>query len=348
MASLLGQFYNKIKGSKEDIASEGLKYILQNSLSKSIINGQIKSKTNIQLPELKYVSQTFKKDLGRTDISGIDINGNEIIIFEAKFWASLTENQPVSYLKRLPPGNSVLVFICPDLRKNSLYIELDKKLKEHKRKEQNFEYKPDENLLKFELDNNKFILIQSWTEILLPIQTILKANNQDNLVSDIDQIIDFCKIVDKNSFIPLQDNDLSPETGRIINSFFELVNEVISELSKSKYYNKGGLTEGKPKEFGYYKYRMYDGYTITFGLNFGYWAKFADTPFWLRISQSFKQTPELKIQLKRVSSILSKSIFEDDSDDLYFPIYPATYEDKNSVIKNMVEQIDEIFDEMRK
>jgi len=343
MTSLLGQFYNRIKGSQEDIASEGLRYILQNSdLSKSIINSQIKSKTNIQLPELNYVSQASKIDLGRTDISGIDINGNEIIIFEAKFWASLTENQPISYLKRLP-FNSVLIFICPSLRKNSLYIELDKKLKEQK-----LEFETDENLLKFELEDNKFILIQSWTEILLPIKTILQANNKDNLVSDIDQILGFCEVIDKNSFIPLTDKDLSPEIGRSISSFFELVNEVISELSKSKYYSRGTLTEGKPKEFGYYKYRNYNGYIITFGLNFGYWAKLADTPFWLQVDgPDFKQTPELKIKLKSVSSIISKPIFETNA-DLFFPIYPAKYEDKNSVIKNMVEQIDEIFNELRK
>ena len=118
--SLLARFFNQIKSSQEDIASEGLRYILQNSdLAKSIINGQIKSKTNLQLQELNYVSQISKTGLGRTDISGIDINGNEIVIFEAKFWASLTENQPASYLKRLP-DNSVLAFICPSLRKSSL------------------------------------------------------------------------------------------------------------------------------------------------------------------------------------------------------------------------------------
>ena|SRR5690554_1568068 len=344
--SLLARFFNQIKSSQEDIASEGLRYILQNSdLAKSIIKGQIKTKTNIELPELNYVSQISKTDLGRTDISGIDINGNETVIFEAKFWASLTENQPISYLKRLS-DNSVLAFICPSLRKNSLYIELIKKLNE-----QNIEFKTDENLLKFELENNKFILIQSWTEILEPIKTILKANNQDNFVSDIDQIIGFCEIIDKNSFIPLNDRDLSPEIGRRISSFYELTDEVISELSKSKNYKRSKLTEGKPsKEFGYYKYRLYDEYAISFGLNFDYWTKFADTPFWLRISEAsdFKQKPKLKFKLKNVSAKISKPAFENDSYDLFFPIYPKQYEDKNSVIKNMVEQIDEIFDELRK
>ena len=52
---------------------------------------------------------------------------DEILIIEAKFWASLTENQPISYLKRLKE-NSILLFVCPTLRKNSLFVELKKKL----------------------------------------------------------------------------------------------------------------------------------------------------------------------------------------------------------------------------
>lgn len=344
--SLLARFFNQIKSSQEDIASEGLRYILQNSeFAKSNVNSQVNSKTGVQLPELNYISQISKTDLGRTDISGVDINGNEIIIFEAKFWASLTENQPISYLKRMP-NHSVLVFICPSLRKSSLYIELMKKLNE-----QSVEFESDENLLKFELEDNKFILIQGWTEILEPIKTILKANNQDNFVSDIDQIIGFCEIIDKNSFIPLNDKDVSPEIGRKISSYYELTDEVISELSKSQYYKQAKLTEGKPsKEFGYYKYRLYDKYAISFGLNFGYWSKFADTPFWLKISEApnFKQNFELRFKLKNVSAKISKPIFENDSNDLFFPIYPTKYEDKNNVVKNMVEQIDEIFEELRK
>jgi hypothetical protein len=110
------------------------------------------------------------------------------------------------------------------------------------------------------------------------------------------------------------------------------------------------LTEGKPsKEFGYYKYRLYDGYAISFGVNFGYWAKYADTPFWLRISEtpSWTQSQELKFKLKSISSKISKPIFENDLNDLFFSIYPLKFEDKNNVIKNMVEQIDEIFNGIR-
>ena len=254
--SLLAKFFNQIKSSQEDIASDGLKHILQNSVyAKNYLQTLIFAKTNIQLPELNYTNQISKNELGRTDISGLDINSEENLIIEAKFWASLTENQPISYLKRIN-ANCVLLFVCPTLRKNSLFIELKRKLNE-----ENISFVPDDLTLKLVLENGKQILVQSWNEILEPIKEILKENNQQRLVSDIDQIIGFCEVIDSNSFIPLSENDLSPEIGRKISSYYFLVDEVINELSKNENYKQDRLTEGKPaREAGYYKYRKYKNF----------------------------------------------------------------------------------------
>ncbi len=345
--SLLARFFNQIKSSQEDIASESLSYILQNSdFAKNEFNKRIHHITKIELPELSYETQITETGLGRTDISGFDSKRNEMVIIEAKFWASLTEHQPISYLKR-QKSNSVLVFICPSKRKSSLSVELIKKLNEN-----NIEFKRIDDSNSLELSNKQFILIQSWKEILDSLKYELEKNHEQGLVSDIDQIIGFCNVIDENSFIPLNDKDLSPEIGKVISSYYELTNEVIDELIKhTKEYSTKGLTEGKPKDntFGYYKYRRYYGYIITFGLNYGYWSKFADTPFWIRISEEDKwiQNSELKLKLKSVSFKILKQTFEVENSDLYFPIYPAKYEDKNNVVKNMVQQINEIFDQLR-
>ena len=69
--SLLAKFFNQIKSSQEDIASDGLKHILQNSIyAKNYLKNSIFTKTNIELPELNYTNQISKTELGRTDISG--------------------------------------------------------------------------------------------------------------------------------------------------------------------------------------------------------------------------------------------------------------------------------------
>ena len=111
MASLLGQFYNKIRGSQEDIASEGLAYILQRSESARIaLRKIIKLESGLDFDDINYTTQNVGEKLERTDISGYDFDNREVIILEAKFWASLTDNQPIGYLERLSE-NSILVFI---------------------------------------------------------------------------------------------------------------------------------------------------------------------------------------------------------------------------------------------
>lgn len=341
--SLLAKFYTQIKSSQEDIASEGLKYILQNSkVAKSYLKSLLFSKTQIEIPELTYSNQITKKDLGRTDISGVNNLGKEVLIIEAKFWASLTENQPISYLKRLEE-NSILVFICPNLRKKSIFTELKRKLVD-----ENLSFSENKELLTFVTENNKQILIQSWNEILEPIKNLLKENQDERLVSDIDQIIGFCKVIDKNSFIPLTENDLSPEIGRRINSYYSVIDEVLNELSKNEKYRQDKLTEGKPRYgYGFVKYRKYGDLTFAFGLNYTNWNEFADTPFWIKVTeQDFEQSIEFKNKIYRIAPQLKNQIFETNLGGIYYPIYPTLFEDKEKVVKDMTEQIIEICEKL--
>ena len=81
MQSLLGQFYSRIKGSQEDIASEGLTYVLQRSKSARLaINKIIKSDCDLDLEDLTFSTQKSGDNLERPDISGYDTKGKEVLI----------------------------------------------------------------------------------------------------------------------------------------------------------------------------------------------------------------------------------------------------------------------------
>jgi hypothetical protein len=81
MQSLLGQFYTRIKGSQEDIASEGLVYILNRSkAARDVIGRIIKSELGLDLPDLTYVSQNTGIKLERPDVTGCDDNGRSKIL----------------------------------------------------------------------------------------------------------------------------------------------------------------------------------------------------------------------------------------------------------------------------
>jgi len=340
MASLLGQFFTSIKGSQEDIASKGLAYILEKSISaKIVINNVIKNTTNLEFEKIKYITQNVGKNKERPDISGMDDQGNEKIIIEAKFWASLTDNQPVEYLNRLNE-DAVLIFVCPKLRELSLLDEIEIKLQGS-----NIKYDKNNNIISV---GNRYIFIVDWQYILEIIKRSLIENNEIKLVSDIDQIIGFCEIIDDNTFLPIQDYDLSPSVARRINSYYDLLDKVYDKLKNEINAYKGTL-QSRGQRFGYTIYFMINNYCITLELHFLFWKKIADTPFWIAINTEWSkpQPIDFRDKLKKISIKLGIKIYENDSNPLlYFALKPKLNEVEDVVINDIAKQIIMIIKEL--
>lgn len=204
--SLLGQFYSKIKGSQEDIASEGLAYILKQSNSaRKVINQIIGLNTGLKFSDLSYSTQNIGGNLERPDISGKDTDGKEVLLIEAKFWAALTDNQPVGYLNRID-NNSVRVFMVPSLRVRAIFEEVLNRIRV---KYSDIEIDNESNKITLH-PTKKYILIKNWNDILNAIRLKLSQENNQSLISDIDKIIGLVDTIDRNSFQPIRSGDLSP------------------------------------------------------------------------------------------------------------------------------------------
>ena len=86
------------------------------------------------VPGMMSSSQPFETEAVAPDGTRPDMlqrgeDGSERLFIEAKFYAPLTRNQPVSYLNRLPEnGVSVLMFLAPAERVEELWPELLGKL----------------------------------------------------------------------------------------------------------------------------------------------------------------------------------------------------------------------------
>lgn len=347
MNSLLGQFYNKIRGSQEDIASEGLVYILKQSLeSRMVINQIVKTNTNLNFSDLSFQTQNVGKELERPDISGKDDTGKEVLLIEAKFWASLTNNQPNGYLKRLKE-NTVLIFLVPSLRKRTVFEEVKGRV---------FEYNQDleidlENLKILIKSTNQHILIRSWNDVLSSIKSQIEKTNNINLLSDLNQIIGLCEIVDKNSFRPLVDEDLSPKIPKNINSYYEIVDKVVDELKiRNKEISTKNLVK-TPQRYGYHRYFKSDSFGMNFALKLDLWEKNADTPFWLAISsiegKQWTITERLTKSINSVSIKYNLTFVEDSNYDGYFlSIRPTLFETEDVVISNLAEKIHNIIEDL--
>lgn len=74
-------------------------------------------------PPLRFRTQASNSEGSRPDIVGEAQDGVAHLILEGKFWAALTEAQPVGYLQQFPT-NGTLMFVCPARRVESLWKEL--------------------------------------------------------------------------------------------------------------------------------------------------------------------------------------------------------------------------------
>ena len=347
MASLLGQFYTRIKGSQEDIASEGLTYILQRSISaRKALNKIIQLESGIEFEDINYLTQNVGAKLERPDISGIDNSGKEVIILEAKFWASLTDNQPIKYLNRLGE-NSILMFICPTLRVRPVFDELNMRLQKA-----NFSNQIKNENHSFKLNNNKTLIVKTWQEILGTIRIQLVQDNEQILLSDLDQIIGLCETIDNNSFQPYQSEDFAPSFAKKINSYYDLADKVIDELKKRNLADTTNLNS-TPQKYGYTRYFICDDFGMSLNVRFDFWERIADTPFWLSIkdeitgTKNWIQNEDFKAFTKTIASKKSIITYENNKRELFIPIFPLLEKTEDIVVNDIADRIIELKNELK-
>jgi hypothetical protein len=117
--SLLGELALRLAKSPEDVATEGLACILSRSdAARSSVQRLADEWATCALrPIVSFRSQVVGGDAARPDLEAQDAAGVPVVIFEDKFWASLTEGQPVTYLRRLADRGGVLCFVVPANRR---------------------------------------------------------------------------------------------------------------------------------------------------------------------------------------------------------------------------------------
>jgi len=347
MQSLLGQFYNRIRGSQEDIASEGLVYVLKQSLeSRKVINQIVKANTGLIFSDLSYQTQNVGKDLERPDISGKDERGKEVLLIEAKFWASLTHNQPNGYLKRLK-ANTVLIFLVPTLRTRTVFEEVKTRMLE-----ENKDLEIDtENLRIVIKSSNKHIFIKSWNEVLNSIKSKIEQTNNVNLLSDLNQIIGLCDTIDQNSFQPIKDEDLSPKIPKNINSYYEIVDKVVDELkNRNKEISTKGLVK-TPQRYGYHRYFATKNLGMNFALKLDLWEKSADTPFWFSIGnvtdKDWLASEKLIQSIENLCVKQNLTLVPYANNKVYFiSVRPLLLETEDIVIRDLADKIEKIIEDI--
>ncbi len=333
--SLLAHLYPFIKGSQEDIATLSLQYLLSQSerLNKAFTK-RMADNMNIELPNtLQYQCQVSGEgeEKERPDMAGLNSDGKEEILCEMKFYATLTTNQPLTYIHRLKKsGGKGLMFVCPASRRTSLWaklLDLCGNL--------NVEDVSDFCVC---VDGVRLSII-TWTEIIELLKQIA-ASADISYVYDIAQLEGYCNKIDSDAFVPFTADDLKADKAKREERHYQVVDEIAELLCADKNYitSKIGLKATAYRK-GYTRSLYIDDYAVTINYDRSFWQdpETVETPFWFAIRNSkWEQTDNICEVLKRIPEQQKTRFWNNVIFVGVEPLQNATLSEVSEDIKNKI------------
>jgi len=303
--SLLAHIASNFITEYENVANSSIAYLLNEyPVSREVLKKILKLDS---VPSY-YVTELSTKSNGRPDVTGLDNNGKKSVIIEGKFWANLTENQPVNYLKELSTDGKIL-FLAPDKRLVSLKQEINKKLNGETDK----------------------VVIFSWNNFLSLIEKENNKNHNHHLASDLIQINELCQKMDVEGMPPLSISDLDPMNGRLASQFPDIIDEcnpLLREWTHSDF--KGLKTTSSKYGHGFYFKAFNLGCSLYFDSN-KWFVRNNHTPIWLGISdKEWKKSQNINHALNSYDSI--------NSHKSEYGIILNTGMDKSQIINHIVSE----------
>lgn len=345
--SVFGEIVTRFTSNAEDIATEALCYVLRTYPSAWESTRRLLEKSGVSFDEhLAFSTQASTVSEGRPDLIGTDSSGDRVLVLEAKFWAGLTPNQPVSYLQLLPPGKpSMVLVVAPALRQHTLWAKL-RQITEQAgiRCSESIEAAREFRICKIN-DRHQLALI-SWRTILAEIERDADVAGLASLKSDVTQLSGLCSKMDGESFLPLSNDDLAPNLGRRIRQFAELIEDAVRILIEEHGDDAKHVTSsGRRVSYGVF-FTIY-GYGMFLCFHPKNWSQNAETPIWVNVKladrpSNWPVSRKVNEALQAAFAGTPKEVFIGEGDVPWIPIHLPVGCERSEVLESIVEQVKEV------
>ena len=302
MESLFGHIILSFKSRNdaENLATNSLHYILNNS--KSAQDALLDYINSIKFINTKLFFRTQvhdDEDRSIPDLVGFDDENDQVCIIESKFWAGLTDHQPVTYIKRLHSLKpSMLVFLVPAKRIDSIWSELVSRCSKEGLKIVNTARKP--HAIYGNLNQNQVLCVTDWSSLLSHIETELDVTGDYRIKSDVLQLKGLCDQMDEKAFLPLDSMEINPMIPKRNIQFAELVDNVI-EYGKEKNFSQDNTLSHSTGKHSYGRYIMIGNYYFNFKFDNKLWSDVRNNPFWLEVwGTGFSKAKNIYLKSKKL------------------------------------------------
>ena len=326
----------------EDVATDALTFVLRSS--ESARSGMMKLFRGIapSMPALRFRTQQTEGSI-RPDMWGYDEDEPRVFV-ENKFWAGLTDNQPVSYLEQLAEYTqpTVLLVVVPKTREHTLWRELIRRLE-------------DAGISATKQDaaagivhstttkKGPILALTSWTRLLSALE--LEAADDQSARSDLLQLRALCEAADSEAFVPISSAEVTDQR----TPAFILQLSFIVQASVDLAVTEGVLNitrlmpQASWERIGRYaRFSDERGVGMWLGIHFGLWKKHGGTPLWLVFSPTeFSRALEVRPLLEPWAA--REGVFTTfQNDEFAVAVDIACGEDKDQVVRSVVDRLNEI------
>ena len=326
----------------EDVATDALAFVLHSS--EAARNGMMKFLKGIvpELPTLQFHTQQTEGCI-RPDMwgfAGVDPR----VYVENKFWAGLTDNQPVSYLNQLAEYvyRTLLLVVAPEPRVHTLWRELSCRVANAGISVSDRD--PAAGIVhSVTTESGPVLAITSWTRLLSVLE--LEAADDQNARSDLIQLRALCDAADSQAFVPISSEELTNQrTPAFVLQLSEIV-QVSTDLAVSEgVLSIDGLRpQASWDRIGRYIYFSHkDGVGAWLGIRFDLWRQHGGSPMWLVFHPGdFGRAHEVRPLLDPWAAREGVFSAMDDQKVLIAVDLPVG-KDKDEVVRSVVDRLKEI------
>ena len=327
----------------EPAATRALAYILDRSPDAARAFVGMLRDANIEFEPGRIEAERAHED-GQPDLTIHDKDGRVRIFVENKFWAPLTDAQPVSYLASLPEDPPcALVFVVPEQRAATVWDELKERCGDA---ELEWVDAPGEFTVMRARVGCKTILVASWEYVLERLLDAARSESHDTVRDDILQLQGLASSINSEAFLPLHDDEvMNQEAARRLINYSDLFEAIIGELKRNGIADTKGFRVGRGP---YHNGRFFSlggpgKFQTWFGIELKEWRAAGISPLWCWfgsttgvVADHFKTIPELFKDVRP------------RSDGLYVPIRLKTGVEREKVVRDAVAQIERIADKVLK
>jgi len=344
-SSLFAHIVGSFSVSTENIATEALHFIISRHSAARGAFVEFGQALGVDLSQhLHFRTQKMYEDGTIPDLVGLRSDGTRQVIGEMKFWAGLTDKQPVEYLKLLPDDyGGLLLLVAPRSRLRALWSQCERRIAEDERLSFTSETETGVDSISARLGPH-MIAVVSWGRLLSFLHRKLALADDPSALSDLRQLKGLVDRIEREGFIPFHSDDLAPERGRKQLQLVQLVGDVMNELVAQNLvstdrYGLGG------RNGTYGRFCGIAGFEAFLAFSPRVWSQTNETPLWLVIRSSKERHGDQARELLSHLSVESpQKVFFLKETESHIPLYVPTGLERKEVVEDLVQQVKDIVD----